>query len=302
MSEFVVEYSETNLARVAEIYDKNGFVLVENVFMEQETEEMKREMDKIVDSLDLESHPKSIFSTEDQNKHASDKFFLDSAGKISHFYEEGALNKEGELIVAKDKALNKVGHALHWLNSVYKKYSFHEKIKNLIKAVDYKYPKIVQSMYIFKQPKIGGSVTDHIDASFLRSEIPGAVVGVWIALDEATQENGCLWFTPESHKTSDPNAYMFVRTNSEDPKDPLVKFLGEQPKYDQSKFVPVPVKKGSLVLIHCHVVHKSEPNTSDKSRHAYTFHVADGNADWKWDKNNWLQESEDYSFPSLYDS
>lgn len=67
----------------------------------------------------------------------------------------------------------------------------------------------------------------------------------------------------------------------------MVEFIGEQPKYDQTKFVPVPVKKGSLVLIHCHVVHKSEANTSDQSRHAYTFHVSDGKEEWTWDKSNW---------------
>lgn len=56
-------------------------------------------------------------------------YFLNSAGRISHFYEEGALDKEGKLIVDKSRALNKVGHALHWLDPVYKKYSFDERIK-----------------------------------------------------------------------------------------------------------------------------------------------------------------------------
>lgn len=68
MSDFSVSYSEENLARLAEIYAHNGFALVEDVFTTEETEEMKHEMDKIVESLDLEQHPKSIFSTEDQNK------------------------------------------------------------------------------------------------------------------------------------------------------------------------------------------------------------------------------------------
>jgi len=302
MSELAVDYSDGNLSKIAEIYENNGFVLVDNVFNGNETEEMKAEMDKIVGQLNLEQHPKSVFSTEDENKHASDIYFLNSAGNISHFYEEGALDKEGKLVVEKNRALNKIGHALHWLNPVYKKYTFHERIKNVIKALNYKHPKIVQSMYIFKQPKIGGAVTDHIDSSFLRSEINGGVVGVWIALDEATKENGCLWFIPESHKTSDPDEYKFVRKDKSDPSGSLVGFEGGKPTYDQSKFVPVPVKKGSLVLIHCHSVHKSEPNTSINSRHAYTFHVADGNEEWKWSPSNWLQETDDYKFPALYDS
>ena len=161
-------------------------------------------------------------------------------------------------------------------------------------------PQIVQSMFIFKQPKIGGAVTDHVDATFLQVDPMDHVVGVWIAVDEATVENGCLWFIPGSHKTSKLD-YRFVRTNSTNPSDPLLKFIGERPVYDQSKFVAVPVPRGSLVLIDGLVVHKSEPNKSEKSRHAYTFHVADAHGT-KWMDNNWLQETSDYNFPNLYNN
>jgi hypothetical protein len=68
MSDFCVEYSESNLAKVADLYFKNGFVLVENVFSVDETVEMKKEMDVIIADLNLESSPKSVFSTEDENK------------------------------------------------------------------------------------------------------------------------------------------------------------------------------------------------------------------------------------------
>lgn len=61
-------------------------------------------------------------------------------------------------------------------------------------------PQIVQSMYIFKQPSIGGAVTDHVDATFLQIEPIEKVVGIWIAVDDAEIENGCLWFIPGSHK------------------------------------------------------------------------------------------------------
>lgn len=68
MSEFSVEYVESNLAKIANLYFKNGFVLVENVFSMDESAEMKNEMDVIIANLNLESSPKSIFSTEDENK------------------------------------------------------------------------------------------------------------------------------------------------------------------------------------------------------------------------------------------
>lgn len=50
------------------MFSDNGYVLVENVFTEQEADEMKTRMGEIVDELNLDQHPKSVFSTEDQDK------------------------------------------------------------------------------------------------------------------------------------------------------------------------------------------------------------------------------------------
>ena len=59
-------------------------------------------------------------------------------------------------------------------------------------------PKLLQSMYIFKQPHIGGEVTCHQDSTFLYTD-PMTVVGFWVALEDATLENGCLWAQPGGH-------------------------------------------------------------------------------------------------------
>jgi ectoine hydroxylase-related dioxygenase (phytanoyl-CoA dioxygenase family) len=61
------------------------------------------------------------------------------------------------------------------------------------------------------------------------------------------------------------------------------------------------IKAGSLVLIHGNVLHKSEKNTGDKSRFAYTFHVIEGAEGWEYDKRNWLQPPESgEGFSKLY--
>ena len=56
-------------------------------------------------------------------------------------------------------------------------------------------PLLLQSMYIFKQPRIGGEVVCHQDATFLYTD-PITVTGFWFALEDATLENGCLWAMP----------------------------------------------------------------------------------------------------------
>lgn len=54
---------------------------------------------------------------------------------------------------------------------------------------------------------------------------------------------------------------------------------------------------GTCILIHGQVVHRSDHNKSDKSRHAYTFHVYDAKNS-KYSEDNWLQTSE--GFKSIY--
>ena len=51
--------------------------------------------------------------------------------------------------------------------------------------------------------------------------------------------------------------------------------------------IPLPVKKGTLILLHGRLPHKSKANFSDKSRHAYTLHLVDLHLPYP--KNNWLQ-------------
>jgi len=45
------------------------------------------------------------------------------------------------------------------------------------------------------------AVIPHQDATYLACR-PLRVVGLWIALEDATVDNGCLWFLPGSHKGS----------------------------------------------------------------------------------------------------
>ena len=175
-------------------------------------------------------------------QHASDRYFLDSASTIAYFYEKDALDKSGKLQVDKQAALNKVGHTLHEHNDVFRRCSHHENIKvrlqasrchaklllklqRTARALAIQNPRIVQSMYIFKQRRIGGAVLEHVDSTFLIANPPA--VGLWIAIDDASVENGCLWFAPGSHKSARSD-YRFERClTRDDDRAPLVHFVGK---------------------------------------------------------------------------
>ena len=191
--------------------------------------------------------------------------------------------------------MNKIGHALHELNEIFKKVTFTDRIKNILKNINFVDPVIVQSMIIFKNPKVGSEVTAHKDAEFLFTQPEIKLVGFWFALEDVTLENGCLWFIPKSHGQSVTR--RFVRTYED--SEIKVSFNAPETEYDKSLFKPVTVPKGSLLLIHGLVVHKSGPNQSNLPRPVYTFHVID-QFETKWSPDNWLQPTEHLPFPKVY--
>lgn len=67
------------------------------------------------------------------------------------------MNNDGTLKVDPKVALNKVGHALHWLHPAFKKIVFHEKVKQICRELNLKKPAVAQSMYIYKNPKVGSA-------------------------------------------------------------------------------------------------------------------------------------------------
>ena len=139
-------------------------------------------------------------------------------------------------------------------------------------------PLLLQSMYIFKQPHIGGEVNCHQDSTFLYTE-PLSVIGFWFALEDATLENGCLWGIPGEH--NGPLRQRFLRRDGKMVIDQL-----DNSPFPEDENVPLEVPKGSLILLHGKMPHRSGPNRSDKSRHAYTLHVIDGACAYPAD--NWL--------------
>ena len=70
-----------------------------------------------------------------------------------------------------------------------------EKAKKVARDLQFIDPVVVQGMYIFKQPRIGTQVTPHQDGTFLYND-PLKLVGFWFPVDDATLENGCLWYIP----------------------------------------------------------------------------------------------------------
>jgi len=113
---------------------------------------------------------------------------------------------------------------------------------------------------LFKPALHGDIVPWHQDNGYWHLDPPGAA-SLWIALDDATTENGCMWVIPGSHKAGEvghQRAGQYIAQLKADADDSLA--------------VPVPLPAGSGMFHHCRMLHMTRPNHSPRPRRAWVMH------------------------------
>ncbi|KAF9894521.1 hypothetical protein FE257_006405 [Aspergillus nanangensis] len=304
-------------------FHKNGYLVVPDYLTTSQTASLVQETNTLLDDFPLSSHPLTQFTTgddlQDNKPHVGDDYFLTSGDKVRFFFEPAAFSSSTDsttgskptLTKPKQHAINKIGHSLHTLSPPFKAVTLSARNAAIARDLGFHDPRVLQSMVICKQPGIGAAVPPHRDSEFLYTDPPSAV-GWWIALQDAGPGNATLGMFPGSHRGRRGGAVKrrFVRRPdgqgtefvvNEGPGLPRGMEEEEEEEKEQDESLSpreedevdiLEVKAGSLVLIHGNVLHKSEKNTSPRSRYAYTFHVIESADGWKYDERNWLQPPE----------
>ena len=259
-------------------YQNNGYLVLPHFKSGPELAALRERAQGIVQAFDP-AERSGIFTTNEQSRQTDD-YFMGSANTVRCFFEEEAFGADGQLKQDKSLSINKIGHALHDLDPVFEQFSHGSALAELARDLGLPQAQVWQSMYIFKQPGIGGEVRWHQDATFFDST-PITVTTFWFALEDATRENGCLWVEPGGHRG--PLRERFVKRG----EGAGMEVLDTTPWPDETTAVPVEVKAGTLVVFHGLLPHYSAPNRSAVSRHAYTLHATDASS--RYSPHNWLQ-------------
>jgi len=124
---------------------------------------------------------------------------------------------------------------------------------------------MVQDMALLKPPFHGSEKPWHQDTAYFDWTPLGGIIGVWIALDAATVENGCMQVIPGTHLAG-PTPHYHLRD---------CQIADERVQVDRA--VVVPLQPGGVLFFSGLIHHGTPPNASGDRRRALQFHYAAAN-------------------------
>ncbi|GAB4454021.1 MAG: hypothetical protein OHK0029_07990 [Armatimonadaceae bacterium] len=219
-------------------YQTEGFVAIENLLTPDEVEEAKAALSDLIHGRVAEYktplQPEAEFQDTWEAMSAAER--ADRVRKIWRFVEsEPRLNTLAVSHPALQTVLEKlIGEPVH----------------------------LIQDMALLKPPHIGTEKPWHQDGAYFGWRPPEKIIGVWIALDEATAENGCMHVIPGTHR-----AGPVPHTHDRDCQIP-------DDRVKVAEDVLVPLKPGGALFFSSLLHHGTPPNNSPHRRWALQYHYA----------------------------
>jgi hypothetical protein len=184
-------------------------------------------------------------------------------------------------------------HMLHRTHGLAEKHLLNPRILDVLEPLIGPDVLALQTMLFFNPPGRGGQGW-HQDAYYITT-FPDVLIGSWLALDRADEENGCLWVVPGSHNepiypTPERHAQVHAEESFEDLEqvenvsmlDDSINTLNRVVrKYPDP--IPVVCEPGDVIFFHSHLLHRSHRNrTTDRFRRAFVSHYCNARAWVPW--------------------
>jgi len=242
MSEAETAWPDT-LADIAAIYRRDGYVACEGLLGPDEVEALRRETVAIV------------------------------RGERGDIVGKAPADGRGDdALMAEVIAI----HFPHKLSPLMRAAMTHPKVVEVLRAIIGPDVKSMQTMLFVKAPGQPGQAW-HQDEHFIPTR-DRSLCGAWIALDDATIENGCLWMQPGSQA---PGILYPMRPHGEARFDSADEVYDHP--YEREGGVPVELKAGGVAFFNGYVLHRSLPNCApDGFRRALVTHYMSATSLLPW--------------------
>ncbi len=183
-------------------------------------------------------------------------------------------------------------HMLHRLSSIHERFLLHPRVLDVLVAIIGPDVLALQSMLFFKQPGQPGQGY-HQDSYYIPT-FPDTLCGAWLALTQATVQNGCLWYTVGSqHEPIYPSSNGLgakLSSNLDDlglienasVTDEAVNGLVRVAKKYPGKEVPVEAEPGDVVFFGGHILHRSHTNHGTTPRRSFVGHYCNAHSFVPW--------------------
>lgn len=219
------------------MYDATGYLVVEDVFGQNDLNNMRQRIDQIVQ--DPHNVPPGV-----------------------------SINREGDTIADKNNlaAQNTDIRGIAFMvrfDPAFQNFAKNPNLLALVRGLIGPRLKVFRDQMLLKPP--GGQAKPlHQDQSYFQVQPADALITAWIAVDNATLENGCMCYVPGSHKYG-------IFTIASDPNRP-VHHIPDTTGVSLPEPVFCPVPAGSVIFHHGCTLHKSELNQTNTWRKAVIFH------------------------------
>lgn len=144
-------------------------------------------------------------------------------------------------------------HQIHKISPIMHRYLSQRTMVDVLSKIISPNVKCMQSMLFIKAAGKPGQAW-HQDEFYIPTR-DRSLTGGWIALDDATVENGCLWVIPGSHK----RGILWPQHAHEDKRFDCAGETYQFP-YTDDDAIPVEVRAGTIVFFNGYLLHRSLPN------------------------------------------